>query len=171
MQEAGKMAHDYFALLGLSPGEYDPAEVTRRFRMRRAQLIAQLDDGGRYAEVREKLDQLHLAYAALRSPRAGSAALDPQAELRELIAASLEDGLLRHSRRQHILETAREVGISDFQAQLLIADVQFGQPADGATGKRTVRRHPDRAATVTRVAGIGALAAAIFLMLVRWIQG
>jgi len=165
------MARDYFALLGLSPGRYDPREITRRFQLRRARLVGELDDTSRYADVRQELDELHLAYAALCAARTGDDAdADPHAQLRALIAASLEDGLLRCSRRQRILQAARELGVSDFHAQLLIAQVQFGEPAMEPVVCRPVRPRAEGTRIVARVAGVGALAAAIFLMLVRWMH-
>jgi hypothetical protein len=175
-QEAGKMAQDYFAPLGLSPGTYDPVEIARRFRLRRAQLLAALDDPQRYADVRRELDQLYLAYAALRDSRlpaqpAAFSDAEPAGKLRELIAASIEDGLLRHSRRQAILQAAREMGVSEFQAQLMIAEVQFGEPVTGPVRGAPARAHASGGQVWARVAGIGALAAAIFLMLVHWMHG
>lgn len=171
------MAQDYFAVLGLSPGRYDPLEITRRFQARRAQLLAELDDPARYAETRRALDQLHLAYAALRDPRRQDdhqRSRLPEAEagerLRGLIAASLEDGLLRYSRRQAILERARELGLSDFQAQLLIAQVQFGARETPLIRSAPVTVQAADSRTWVRLAGVGVLALAIFLFLVRWVS-
>lgn len=172
------MAQDYFTVLGLSPGRYDPAEITRRFRVRRAELLAELDNPAQYAQARRALDELHLAYAALRGPRAPDSHLrrraadrSPVQELRDLIAASLEDGLLRYSRRRGILERARELGLSDFQAQLLIAQTQFGEREFSTAVRTPVTVRAPASRTWVRLAGAGVLAAAIFVLLVRWVNG
>jgi hypothetical protein len=172
------MAHEYYTILGLSPGRYDPAEITRRFQARRAALLAQLDDPTRYDEVRRELDQLHVAYAALRDPpRQGddaqrtATASDALARLQGLIVASLEDGLLRYSRRQDILARGRELGFGDFQTQLLIAQVQFGaaeMPVTCSTGLAPARAD---SRTWARLAGVAVLALTIFLFLVQWVSG
>ena len=172
------MAQDYFAVLGLSPGRYDPLEIARRFQARRAQLLAALDDPARYSDTRSALDQLHLAYSALRDPhrqddyrRSQFAEADAGERLRGLIAASLEDGLLRYSRRQAILERARELGLSAFQAQLLIAQVQFGARETPLIRGAPVTVRAADSRTWVRLAGVGVLALAIFLFLVRWVSG
>ncbi len=172
------MAQDHFAVLGLSPGRYEPLEITRRFQVRRALLLAELDNPARYADARRELDQLYLAYAALRnSPRLDSRGrpaateAEPLVRLRELIAASLEDGLLRYSRRQAILAQARELGLSDFQAQLLMAQVQFGGRESALVASPPVAKTNAGSPVWVRLAGVGALALAIFLFLVRWAGG
>lgn len=172
------MGRDYFAILGLTPGRYAPTEIARRFDAERRRLLAQLDDPVRHATARRRLDELHRAYAALRDPHAQAEYLrsrrtdDDVARLRRFIAASLEDGLLRHSRRQEIIAEARRLGFSDFHAHLLIAQVQFGDerispvsspPAAGS------RRDTSRA--WARFAAAGVLALAMFLGMVRWLGG
>ncbi len=165
------MAHDYYTILGLSPGCYAPAVITRHFQSRRAELLAQLDNPERYAETRRELDQLHLAYAALRDARRGPADGDAAAQLRGLIAASLEDGLLRYSRRQDILAHGRELGLGDFQTQLLIAQVQFGAQETPLVRSAPVPRPAADSRTWARLAGVGVLALTIFLFLVHWVKG
>jgi hypothetical protein len=172
------MAHDYYSILGLSPGRYDAAEITRHFQARRAELLAQLGDAARYDQTRRDLDQLHLAYAALRDPGRQDDCLrleptngDALKQLRGVIAASLEDGLLRYSRRQDILARGRELGLGDFQTQLLIAQVQFGtQEAPLVHAAPPARRSAD-SRTWARWTGVGVLALTIFLFLVRWVNG
>jgi hypothetical protein len=79
----------------------------------------------------------------------------------------LEDGLLRHSRRQGIIARARELGFNDFQAHLLIAQVQFGDERM-AVLPTTVKPLPDRNGRGwARVAGVSMLAMTMFLVLVR----
>jgi hypothetical protein len=165
---------DYFSILGLAPGRYESAEVERRFRAERKRLLLALDDPRRHEESVRDLDRLHVAYAALHHPRAQGEYLhairgeDRVARLRQIIAASLEDGLLRYSRRQQILEIAHEAGFSDFHAQLLIAQVQFGDDSlplapCAATGP-AMRENPRAWA---RFAAAGVLGLAIFLYMVH----
>ena len=171
------MARDYFTILGLTPGRYEPAEIARRFRAERARMLAELGRPATYADTRRRLDELHLAYATLGDPRtqaeylrAQEAAGDDVTGLRRLIAASLEDGLLRYSRRQEILAEAQALGFSDFQTQLLIAQVQFGDEQISPVGGRSLhgqRRSAARAGAGFAAAGL--LALALFLAMVRWL--
>jgi len=167
------MARDYFAILGLSPGRYDSREITRRFVERRSQLLATLADPATHAKTRQQLEDLHLAYRVLRDPQRQSEYLAARAadedrlgQLRRMIAASLEDGLLRYSRRQMILEHARKLGLSDFQAQVLIAQVQFGD-GDFMDWPATPRATSPRAAVWRRAAAVGVLGLAMFLYLLH----
>ena len=168
------MGRDYFTILGLTRGRYSLAEVTRRFRTERGRLLGQLHDPARHHEIRRRLDELHLAYAALRNPetqaellRTSADKTDDVTHLRQLIATALEDGLLRFSRRQDILTEARRLGFSDFQTQLLIAQVQFGddsfQPATASSASH------DSSRTWARFAAAGVLALVMFLVLIRWL--
>lgn len=170
------MARDPYAMLGLPPGCTDPRRITASFQRRRARLLAELDDPIHYAATRAALDELYLAYATLRDPRRRVAYLrtrvlgNPADELRNHIAAALEDGLLRYTRRQAILQRAAELGIGEFQAQLLIAQVQFGADdldviAVPVTGGRPAE--PPR--LWARAAGVGVLALAMFLGLIHWL--
>ncbi|MBK9129005.1 MAG: hypothetical protein IPM13_14560 [Phycisphaerales bacterium] len=181
------MARDHFATLGLTPGDYAPVEIERQFHRLRGPLVATLTAPGRHAAARAELEALYVAYRALsrastttptRSnlPIADDAthpsrvrAQAPEAELRELILASVEDGLLRHSRRQAIIEHARALGLGEFQAQLYIAQTLYGGadvlgPSQAAQPRRRQRTGP----AVARVAAAGVLALAVFLALLRW---
>ncbi len=75
--------------------------------------------------------------------------------------------------RQEILSEARQIGLSDFQAHLLIAQVQFGDDrftADWlAAGRRTRTRSAERTRAGARIAAAGILAVGIFLALVHWL--
>ena len=118
-----------------------------------------------------RLDDLHMAYTVLRTDEGQSELLRSLAEdddaplhLRRMIAAALEDGLLRYSRRQEILAEARRLGLSDFQTQLLIAQVQFGDeriespaPAKSSRGAPAERRQ-----AWSMFAAVGVLAIGIF---------
>ncbi len=172
------MSDDYFTILGLTPGRYEPRDITRSFQRVRTGLIAQLGESGAIEDARRKLDKLHLAYNALREPdlQAGYLArrdsADDAVAVKRLIAASLEDGLLRFSRRQMILEEGRRRGFSGFQTQLLIAQVQFGDdqiaaPTSSAGGGILAGTHR----TWPHLVAIGLLAAAVFLILIGWVFG
>ena len=54
---------------------------------------------------------------------------DDQLSVREVfkgvVVSSLDAGFLRYSRRQELLELAGRLGISEFEASLLIAEAQF----------------------------------------------
>lgn len=170
------MSHDYFAILGLTPGPFDPQRIERRFEACRRRLIDDLGDPARQAAAKDELEQVHVAYRVLSDPRryadhvaTRGVPREPIAELREMIAANLEDGLLRHSRRQAVIEHAREFGIDEFQTQLLIARVQFGQaePA-GWPGVAYRRRRAANTRAWAQAAAAGVIALAMFLGLVQW---
>ncbi|MBK9119299.1 MAG: hypothetical protein IPM18_06800 [Phycisphaerales bacterium] len=172
------MAHDPFTTLGLAPGRWPPHEVRKRFLAARTRLAPALDDPVRYHDAQQALDDLHLAYVALRDPQRQDEILrqqrggTPANELRLLIRASLEAGLLRHSRREAILARATELGINEFQAQLLIAQVQFGdEGVEPVTSKRLPRIQASRGTTRAwaGLAGVGLLALVLFLSLKRWL--
>jgi DnaJ-class molecular chaperone len=174
------MSRDYFAILGLTPGRYRPAEIRRRFETRRRRLLAQLDDAARHDETRQRLDELHRAYNALRDPRRQAEHArgsrdraedaDRVGQLRSLIESSLEGGLLRYSRRANILAEGRRLGFSDFHTHLMIAQVQFG---DGPMLPPYRRQASGTARSASRVgahvAAAGVLALAIFLAMIRWL--
>jgi len=167
------MPRDDFALLGLTPGRHDPRAITLRFEAERARWLAALHDPRTYETARTHLEELHLAYRALLAGRGQSAAqpLDRATELRQLIAASLEDGLLRHSRRQAVVAKGQGLGFNEFQVQLLIAQVQFGGPPEPALASAPAASgaapHPRAWA---RVAAVGVLALVMFLGMVRWVS-
>ncbi len=171
------MAQDHFALLGLQPGRMDPRVVARRFMAERQRVLAEMDDPRKHATSRRRLEELYLALAVLGDPerqaeylRTWGAPADPAGELRQLIAAALEDGLLRHSRRQMIIERARELGFNEFQAQLMIAQVQFGDERALVTGRNAAKRAtPASQRAWARVAAAGVLGLAVFLFFVRWL--
>ncbi|MDX2199170.1 MAG: hypothetical protein SF069_09390 [Phycisphaerae bacterium] len=186
--------HDYFTILGLAPGVYSQREIDARFAARRESLLQVLRSAGGGGagdlaagdlgpiDAGAALDELHRAYQALSDP-------DRQAALREelllrargggesgevryralrrLIADSLEDGLLRYSRRQQILDVARELGLSDFETQLIIAQVQFGgidvllRPEAGADAPVVRAGDTGRKEAVKPVAGRRLAAAAV----------
>lgn len=168
------MSHDPYSILGLTPGRYDPAVLRRRFQDRQAELRA---DPRRSPSSIARLDELRIAYAVLADPDKQTIYLkrlerpadtDRCDELRALIAASLEDGLLRHSRRTRILQEGRQLGLSPFHTQLLIAQTQFGPKQVLSTddvSEPNDARPPS--AALARLAGLCLLALALFLAAVR----
>ncbi len=167
---------DYFAILGLAPGRYDPREIRRRFERERTRLLSRMGEPAAGAAARRELDDLHLAYATLREPASQARYLaehgniDGMTRMRRFIEASLEGGLVRYSRRQRILAEGRRLGFSDFQTQLMIAQVQFGD----STIDTTPARRPGslwQGAAWARVTAIGLLATAIFMLMVEWVSG
>lgn len=172
------MALDYFAVLGLSPGRYDAQKIAARFFDLREALLRQLRTSSGDADARRRLDELHLAFAALRDPVRQAEYLqlhdaptpDRTAELRQFIAASLEYGLLRYSRRQAILAKAHELGFTDFQAQLMMAQEQFGDGEMPAWPvERPQRLNRPHTRHWPRLAATGLLATGMFLLLVHWL--
>ena len=173
------MAQDHFAVLGLTPGRYAPSDITCCFLDRRAHLLNELANPLRFTEARRRIEDLHMAYAVLRDPlrqaeylRTRDVEGDAVGELRALIAAWIENGLMRHSRRQGILERAVGLGLDEFQAHLLIAQVQFGdeeiQPVPRLVWPAPRHSNPRAWA---RLAGVGVLALTMYLSLVRWLHG
>lgn len=173
------MSHEFFSNLGLKPGRYSPAEITRRFNTRRRRLVEALDQPELRAEALHQLNDLHRAHNALRDPRKqaehlkaarGAGDEDRVERLRRLIDASLEGALLRRSRREEILAEGRRLGFSEFHTHLLIAQVQFGgEIVAPPRPRRLVEPRPSGSQVVARFAAAGALALAIFLATAHWL--
>lgn len=169
------MALDYFRLLGLEHGEYAPAEIECRYRAVRKQLLAEAQREGS-AVLWRRLDSLHLAYQVLRDPNRQSCHLqqvrgqltDPLPRFQLRIAGSLEDGLLRHSRRQALLNEGRRLGLSEFQVHLMIAQTQVGENRLNliTPGPEPVQEHAS-SRIVPRLAAAGLLALALLFAMVR----
>lgn len=168
---------NYFAVLGLSPGRYRPDEVQYAFHAERRRVLPLLDDPRRAAEAREQLELIHRAYRALHDVRGQfahwrmlRAPVDPVAALRDEIELSLEDGLLRHTRRRELLDEARRAGLTEFQGHLLIAEVQFGSEAVLLRGDDPrVARQSQRGRAAARLAAAGMLAGALLVAMVSWV--
>ncbi len=169
------MARDYFAILGLAPGRYEPATIHARFQRLRGVALRELNQLDPPADdSRAALEELHTAYRILRDPSAQQRYLaarggsEPRLEaFRRRIAAALEGGLLRHSRRQELLAEGRQLGYSDFHTHLLIAQVQFGDSslplANGTAYQHAARVNPAAA----RLASAVILALALFFGLLH----
>lgn len=163
------MPHDYFAVLGLSPGRYEPAEIAARFAVLRRRLVAETPGAATHAA----LEELHTAFRALIDPQSQAehrAALrrpmDALDAFRGEIRLAVEGGLLRQSCRKALLARGRRIGLSDFQVQLLIAEVQFGDPEAPPLVNPRPEFHT-RHAIWPRLAVAGVLAASMFFYLVR----
>lgn len=95
--------------------------------------------------------------------------LNPTQRILKLIDESLEDGLLRYSRRRAIMAEARRLGFSDFHTHLLIAQIQHGdtRPLTVALGPRP--RSPREQKLAARFAAATILAMAMMLTAIRWL--
>ena len=184
------MPRDPFAVLGLAPGTYGSAEIERRYQSARRPLLTQLADADDAWAARRRLDDLHWAYRTLiqpenqvRAARMLNGEGDKSESLRLYIEASLEDGLLRASRRQEILELGSALGLSEFHTHLMIAQTQFGcEPVQISAGVKhddAIRMSLGRLRSTTYQArrnSIGiravcamALAGAMFCLMLRWV--
>lgn len=175
------MPEEHRAILGLPPGRHDAATLRDHFERERRVVLALLHDPRTAAAARERLDRIYIAYQVLRNaaekpdPEAGPE--DDVARLRRLIEASLEDGLLRFSRRQAILAAGRRLGFSDFHTQLLIAQVQYGGDVIAPLQAVPPRGEGEAFAEAgssrgwRKLAAAGALAIALFVLLVHWLEG
>ncbi len=146
------------------------------FEQRRRVLLERLRDPRRRAEAARELEDVWLAQrlGALSEDEQSSVADDPTTRLRRLIAASLEGGLLRPSRRARILSAARRLGISEFHAHLLIAQVQVGlheDPMRGLASEPASLVGGDDAGfrVGLRLMAAGVLGVAMFLAMVRYL--
>jgi curved DNA-binding protein CbpA len=182
------MRQDYFAILGLGPQPHDPAVVEAHYALARQHLRRRLADPAACRDALRELDQAHLAYNVLRDTGRQAAYLevlrrgDPGETLRGMVFDALEDGLLRHSRRQEILAAGRELGFSEFHVHLLIAQAQFegdtrsipsrsrlDAPRAPFSARASQSARPARRRAAARLAAAGMLAAALFVLLVRFV--
>jgi len=62
---------------------------------------------------------------AARRPGKAMSAADKRELFKSLVVHSLDAGFLRYSRRQELLRVAAQLGLSEFEACLLIAEAQF----------------------------------------------
>jgi hypothetical protein len=176
------MEHDCFAILGLTPGPYTPELIVKRFSEQRSRCLERLSTQ-QSSTAERRLEALHIACQLLSDPQRQQRHLmavrdgmlaDPQAHLRDLVAAAIEDGLLRYSRRQELLRIGREMGLSAFQVHLIIAEEQVGQ---AQLKPRTTQ--PAKTETTTRsnainqtrlnFAAAGLLALGLFFMAISWL--
>lgn len=168
----------FFAALGLSPGAHSPQEIRARFEDKRRQLLEDLSDPRLAGLARKQLDRIHLAYSALARQSApqgagavAAAPVESRAEqMRLLIEAALEDGLLRCSRRAEILAEGRRLGFSEFHVHLLIAQVQVcGRALNPLFDLRAARSVETAKIVAARMAAAAVLGLAFFLSAVRWL--
>lgn len=168
------MSRDHFAALGLPPGRYSREALAAHFASQRAAAMARLADGRQRVAAERELDALHLAHRALSAsagqdvtPSAATLSVDRVAVLRRIIDWSLEDGLMRYSRRQQVLDAGRSLGFSEFHIHLMIAQAQFCD--SDALAPFSVEARPEPADKLrARLAAIVVVALALFLGLLRW---
>lgn len=172
------MSLDPFSILRLSQDRTDPAALRAQFARRAEELKFAMKSGRDAMQSRRDLDELDIAYKILQDSESRTvfvrrekspAAPDRAARLRALIVASLEDGLLRHSRRQRILDEGRKLGFSPFHTQLLIAQTQFGpqRVLSFEDDREQPGNRPSQA--MARFSAALVLGFAIFLAIVRWL--
>lgn len=152
-QDAGR------ASAGPGPGGYAAELLRRRLDRLRDELPL---DGQGAESARSGEPQAAAAPTINIHPSAPPAVV----ELCGLIAESLEDGLLRHSRRQELLRHAARLGLSEFHAHLLIAQVQCGGSVLLAEPSRPGRPNGDERLG-PRLAAVGVLALGILLALIQ----
>jgi len=164
------MSRDPYETLGLPRIAADERTIERRFRELRASLLRDLESPETRAAASARLDEVYLARAALRRGAPPDESAARAERLRALAEASLEGGLLRHSRRERLLAEGRRLGFSEFQTHLLIAQVLYGEVAVLPRTARAEGAVRDRVARQTaRLAASALLGLAMFLAMVRWL--
>ncbi len=144
------------------------ADQPAEFEAERRRLLEAMFHPQHQADARRALNALYIAQRLTHAPAADD---DVVARLRQLVAASMEGGLLRLTQRRAILEQARLVGLSEFQTHLLIAEVQFGEAASSAeTTLRLPRASVPASRGAARLAGATLLGAALFLAALFWLR-
>ena len=94
----------------------------------------------------------------------------------EMVKAEMEAGLLRHSKRRQLVRYAAVIGIAEFEAQLIIAQVRSGgreqQPLHFLTA-REVREKLKQAQqynlTMKKILIATTAAVGLNLLMVRWL--
>lgn len=171
------MEHDCFAILGLTPGPYSRELIDARFDEERDKCLASIRE--RHDEATERrLEAVYLAYHLLndsaRQQRHIAAIRDghldnPKDHVRDLVAASLEDGLLRYSRRQELIRIGRVLGLNEFQVHLLIAEVQVA--ALSITAEQPAKQVANERFDQTRlnIVAAGLLGLGLFFSAISWL--
>lgn len=81
---------------------------------------------GAYSQSEE--EEVQEGFSDFGAPRARSRSFsDARARFRRHAAEAVEGGLVRHTQRRRLLEHARSLGLSAFEASLVIAEVQYGR--------------------------------------------
>jgi hypothetical protein len=170
-----RISPEHYDSLGLQPGTYSFAEVSRCFGIVRARLLEELEDPSRHESARRNLDRAYRARNAFQATREQTPGLhegesDRYSRMRRMIESSLEDGLLRCSRRHQVIAEGRRLGFSDFHTQLMIAQVQFGDRELIRVLGPDARRDRHSVAKIgAKVSAAGVLGLTIFLAMVRWL--
>ncbi len=150
-------------------------DAQAEYQRRRRELLGRLADPRQRSAAARELDDAYLESRLSCSDDAADE--QPVERLRRLIAASLEGGLLRQSRREQILAEARRLGIPEFHAHLLIAQVQVGPLSDPALEEALTpaaapagRRTTSASRVGLRLLAAGLLGATMFLAMVRYLS-
>jgi hypothetical protein len=93
-----------------------------------------------------------------------------------MVVNELESGILRYSRRQALMRYAAKMGISEFEACLLIAEAQFQSPDIEPIDFQTAftletLTHPESWSIPLRLTLTLALAALVDVALIFWLFG
>ena len=174
------MGTKYFSILGLAPGPVRPRRSPLGgFRPNVPALLAALRNPATAVDARRQLDCLHMAYAVLRDPRGQESILQARrsedndlTRLKRLIAASLEDGLLRFSRLAGDSRRGAVRGAS-LTSRRNCSSRRFSSATITSPCLTRLRNRPPHREARRAWAGLaaaGALALALFLVLVRWLE-
>ncbi len=94
----------------------------------------------------------------------------------EMVKAEMEAGVLRHSKRRRLLRFAAVMGITEFEAQLMIAQVQTAapgpQPPQLLTAlevREKLRQAQQYHLTMKKILFASAGAAALNLIIIHWL--
>lgn len=93
-----------------------------------------------------------------------------------MVKADLEAGLLRYSKRRRLVRYAAKIGIPEFEAQLIMAQVRTGAGPNGSVRpltpeeiRDTLRRARQYNLTMRKILIATAAAAAVNLMTINWL--
>ena len=114
-----------------------------------------------------------------QGPAARALALKPRQArtiFAEMVKAEMEAGVLRHSKRRRLLRFAAVMGIAEFEAQLMIAQVQTATPGQQSPQLLTaqevrekLRQAQQYHSTMKRILFASAAAAALNLIMIHWL--
>lgn len=98
-----------------------------------------------------------------------SSRLDARTRFRLRASVLVEGGLIRHTNRLRLYDEARAMGLSAFEASLVIAEVQYGSTSDSAddTPRTPSRRQTWRHAALLWSAMLFLLAAILIMLRLR----
>jgi hypothetical protein len=123
----------------------------------------------------EPIGALHRAAAVAQASAPPVAPVDPRlkAAFVRMVQYEIKGGVLRYSKRRELLSFARKLGLSDFEAHLLIAQAQYGDsPLEPCAARQPVEPAylvtPRQTPTWLKASLAVLAAAAIDLALIYW---